>query len=155
MVRSLLTASGQWNSQLIYSSFVAEEAEAILSLPIGASRRDDSLLWHFEKSGSYTVKSGYRLSRLIQFRDDPSSSMLEDWWKTFWNIRLPQKVKIFLWKACHNWLPTLGNLARRGVEVEGRCPVCKEKPETTMHALWGCRSIKDIRGNCYLLKTLK
>ena len=66
---------------------------------IGATQRDDSLLWHFEKSGSYTVKSGYRLSRLIQFRDDPLSSKLVDWWKSLWSFQIPARVKIFVWKA--------------------------------------------------------
>ncbi|KAK2665802.1 hypothetical protein Ddye_004376 [Dipteronia dyeriana] len=38
----------------------AKEVEAILSIPTG-SNLDDYLLWHFEKDGNYSLKSGYKL----------------------------------------------------------------------------------------------
>ena len=65
IVRSLVTESGRWNSQLIRESFLANEADAILSLPLSATTMDDFLIWHFEKSGSYSVRSGYNLGCVL------------------------------------------------------------------------------------------
>ncbi|KAK2648336.1 hypothetical protein Ddye_015825 [Dipteronia dyeriana] len=83
LVRSLFTSSGRWNEQLILSSFLADKADEIISLPLGLSQDEDedSLLWHFEKSCAYSVKSGYRFGRMLLFRDPHSGSKSIDWWK--------------------------------------------------------------------------
>ncbi|KAK3207113.1 hypothetical protein Dsin_021159 [Dipteronia sinensis] len=60
---SLKLPSGDWNAVLIKNSFFIEEAKAILRLPSCASYLDDSLFWHFDKSGIFPVKSGYWLAR--------------------------------------------------------------------------------------------
>uniref|UniRef100_A0A7N2R3V3 RNase H type-1 domain-containing protein n=1 Tax=Quercus lobata TaxID=97700 RepID=A0A7N2R3V3_QUELO len=36
-------------------------------------------------------------------------------WKKFWKLKIPNKVKVFGWRACHNALPTGQNLMKRGV----------------------------------------
>ncbi|KAK2659285.1 hypothetical protein Ddye_005818 [Dipteronia dyeriana] len=53
--RSLFTTSDSRNEQLICTSFLGDEADAIMSLPLESSQAKDSLLWHFEKSGAYTA----------------------------------------------------------------------------------------------------
>ncbi|KAL5568229.1 hypothetical protein UlMin_024804 [Ulmus minor] len=58
-VSSLIIASGSWDSSLIRESFHEDEAEAILSLPLPRRSTSDTLLWHYDKSGHYTVRSGY------------------------------------------------------------------------------------------------
>ena len=37
---------------------------------------------------------------------------------------------------------------KRGLHVEAHCPLCERWPETTMHALWTCPTIKKIRSMC-------
>ncbi|KAL5803050.1 hypothetical protein ACOSQ3_031496 [Xanthoceras sorbifolium] len=44
MVSDLLLPSGGWNSSLIKSYFLWADAEAILKIPLSASRHADSLL---------------------------------------------------------------------------------------------------------------
>ncbi|KAK3218043.1 hypothetical protein Dsin_012013 [Dipteronia sinensis] len=60
------------------------------------------------------------------------------------SVEIPLKVEIFIWKACHEWIPTMINLARLGIVVQPLFPICKKKDETTVHALWGCRNLKLI-----------
>ncbi|KAK3193084.1 hypothetical protein Dsin_024394 [Dipteronia sinensis] len=152
LVSSLFTALGSWNDQLIWSSFSSEETKAILSLPRGSSRVDDSLLWHYDKSGRYSMRRGYKHGRALLSQDAPSSSTVVAWWKSPWKLHVPHKVRIFLWRVCHNWIPTMWNLASRGLQVELQCPICSKKPETTMHALWGCSGLKQLWKVCYFLK---
>ncbi|KAL5568114.1 hypothetical protein UlMin_024689 [Ulmus minor] len=58
-VSLLKTATGQWNSSLITDSFHPDEAAAILSLPTPNRPIADSLTWHYNKRGHYTVRSDY------------------------------------------------------------------------------------------------
>ncbi|KAL5822912.1 hypothetical protein ACOSQ3_020836 [Xanthoceras sorbifolium] len=48
---------------------------------------------------------------------------------------LPLKVKLFLWMAAHDWLPSLVSLASRGYLVDDVCPLCKLAFEN--HAVHG------------------
>ncbi|KAK2661448.1 hypothetical protein Ddye_000022 [Dipteronia dyeriana] len=65
-----------------------------------------------------------------------------------YKIKVPPKVKSFLWKACKKWLPTAFNLAGCGVPTEMLCLGCSKRPETTSHALWCCQTLKGIRLSC-------
>ncbi|KAL5856993.1 hypothetical protein ACOSQ3_004451 [Xanthoceras sorbifolium] len=51
---------------------------------------------------------------------------------------------MFIWRACHHWLPVMVCLATHNVPCDGVCPWCKCHPETIGHALWGCNSLKSI-----------
>ncbi|KAK3229333.1 hypothetical protein Dsin_001214 [Dipteronia sinensis] len=60
-------------------------------------------------------------------------------------IEIPSKVKVFIWRACGNWIPKMKNLCRGGVPVSPTCPLCAVKDESTWHALCGCRCLKDVQ----------
>jgi len=59
-VADLITASGQWNEDLVRQVFFLVDAEAILRTPI-RGRGDDIWAWELEKHGMYSVRSAYRL----------------------------------------------------------------------------------------------
>ncbi|KAK3230810.1 hypothetical protein Dsin_002691 [Dipteronia sinensis] len=52
---------GFWNDDLIWESFMSDDIEIILGIPCSSSSRQDSLIWHFEKFGFFSVKSAYHL----------------------------------------------------------------------------------------------
>ncbi|KAL5565829.1 hypothetical protein UlMin_028993 [Ulmus minor] len=147
-VSSLITASGSWDSSIIRESFHEDEAEAILSLPLPRRSTPDTLLWHYDKSGHYTVRSGYWLAN--KGRSVPSSSTvsLNSWWKRLWRLRVPAKIRIFIWKAFYNWIPSSVNLANHGVPSQKRCLICNEANDTTLHALWGCKVLDPLKEMC-------
>lgn len=47
---------------LLSSQFSQSEVDSIISIPISASHLEDHLVWHFNRSGEYSVKSGYWLA---------------------------------------------------------------------------------------------
>ncbi|KAK3205547.1 hypothetical protein Dsin_019593 [Dipteronia sinensis] len=150
LVRHLRTVSGGWNNQLVPQLFFKEDAEMILSIPLSNTCRDDSITWHYTVDGEYTVRSGYNLGMCRMVADSnfggSSNSGLENaesFWKTLWRINVPNKIKLFLWKACNNWLSTRANLAMRGIPADSTCVLCYRSPETTKHALWGCAKLKE------------
>ena len=49
-----------WDRELIWQNFHHEDAEAILRVPLSFRDIPDTVVWSDEKSGEYSVKSGYR-----------------------------------------------------------------------------------------------
>ncbi|KAL5567922.1 hypothetical protein UlMin_024497 [Ulmus minor] len=147
-VSSLVTATGAWDSTLIRASFHEDEANAILSLPLPRRTTSDSLIWHYHKSGHYTVRSGYWLASQCRSVPSSSTSSITHWWKKFWRLRIPSKIRIFLWKAFHDWIPSSVNLVRHGVPSRNRCLICNEADDTTLHALWGCNTLGPLKVLC-------
>ena len=41
-----------------------------------------------------------------------------------WKLKIPNKIRVFGWRACLDILPTQVNLARRKILAEDRCGVC-------------------------------
>jgi hypothetical protein len=59
-------------------------------------------------------------------------------------------IQLFLWKACNNILLTKGNLSRRVVTQDDKCPICKLDTKTIRHNLWSCQATKDVWMECPL-----
>lgn len=59
-------------------------------------------------------------------------------WRALWKLKIPPKVKHFLWCLCKGALPTRHNLVQRHVEIEDECPWCRDSPETTTHLFLLC-----------------
>ncbi|KAK3231080.1 hypothetical protein Dsin_002961 [Dipteronia sinensis] len=77
---------------------------------------------------------------------EPSNiSPRSSWWNTFWRVKIPMKVKMFIWKACQDWIPTKIDIGRRGVPTNGVCEACKCSAEDTLHTLWYCSKLNCIR----------
>jgi hypothetical protein len=56
--------TGQWDVQLVREIFWEEDVELILALPVHQGR-DNSLAWHYDKHGVFSVKIAYKVSELI------------------------------------------------------------------------------------------
>lgn len=92
------------------------------------------MVWLFEKSGSYTSKSGYALSRITSY---PHNIDPFPWKKTIWNLKTSPKLRSFLWKIKSAALPVGSALLARGIQVDPRCKRCGEV-ETPIHLLLTC-----------------
>jgi hypothetical protein len=67
-------------------------------------------------------------------------------WKRVWHVKGPLVVRVFLWKACSNILPTKINLNKRGIVEDSLCPICKQEGESVEHVLWDLRVSKGCLG---------
>ncbi|KAK3192992.1 hypothetical protein Dsin_024302 [Dipteronia sinensis] len=142
-----IAPSGSWNVPLLKNIFSIEDVNLILQIPICLSQREDDIIWHYEENGQFSVRSGYWIGRgLVNNEGSSNPGLMVSWWQSFWKTRIPIKIKIFVWKACHDWIPTMVNIACRGVQTDGLCGACKNSNETTLHSLWECNKLKHIRG---------
>jgi len=86
-----------------------------------------------------TTSSAYKMIVSCDSMSIAGSSNMENqkkFWKTLWQLQVPNKIKHFVWKACNDALPTKANLHYRHVTDSDTNDLCKEHPKDTIHALW-------------------
>ncbi|KAL5767157.1 hypothetical protein ACOSQ2_013940 [Xanthoceras sorbifolium] len=110
-VASLISPSSHsWDLAKLDQVFVAADRDSILEIPLSLGDCADSLIWHFDKTGEYSVKSGYRVAAQEKLSLSGSSSSPDSkWWLALWNLNIPPKIKIFIWRVCHNAIPSLSH----------------------------------------------
>lgn len=141
MVTDLIDDNQQWKEYLIHQHFKLEDAEQILRIPLPSSPKPDKIIWHYDKNGQYSVKNGHQLAQRIKHPDNPSCSKgIHCQWNVIWCLELPEKIKIFKWRAAMNLLPTAENLWKRKVLQDPICPRCKIKAESVRHAVMDCKA---------------
>ncbi|GLT35678.1 hypothetical protein SLA2020_101090 [Shorea laevis] len=144
-VCDLLDASGNWDVSKLSTCFTNEECKEIAKIPTGPC--PDNLVWHYNKFGKFTVKSAHFLAyKYINGFDimEGNNSVSSAEWKHLWKLKLPPKVKVFLWRAMLNRLPTLDNLLAKGVVNNALCQTCQLADESLMHILLYCPHVEPI-----------
>jgi hypothetical protein len=63
-----------WNEQLVHAMFLPHDAEEIMKIKVPMHDLEDTIAWHYEKNGKFTVRSAYRLASSINSEPPPSSS---------------------------------------------------------------------------------
>ncbi|KAK2640820.1 hypothetical protein Ddye_022583 [Dipteronia dyeriana] len=92
--------------------------DKILSLSTASARTDDILIWHYDKGGAYSVRSGYNVGlKLESCVSSSGTKSVARWWNMLWQPKIPPKVKKFIWKTCLNWILTTVNLYKSGMLV--------------------------------------
>jgi len=72
-------------------------------------------------------------------------------WKVVGSLSVPNPVKIFLWRACNNLLPTKSNLFHKRVVKEALCPCCGRDEEDMVHAPLELPNCKRCMGRSFFL----
>ena len=130
------------------ATFHMEEVEAICQIPLSQRGVNDDIIWLHNLKGLFTVKLAYHVARKLLTDGNrvgtSGGSVERKMWYAIWKLKLPNKIKIFGWRACHDILPTAVNLTRRKVISKNNCPLCMRELESTVHALWDYATVQDI-----------
>ena len=116
-------------------------------IPFCVTCQEDSVVWPKCRTGSYSVRSGYQLLCEAEAAGAPSRSTDEDvksFRKKIWQLKVPNKVRVFLWRACSSALPTKVGLYKRKVVADKLCDQCLVEVENEVHALWSCDGIREV-----------
>ena len=135
-------ANKKWDVQKVRTTFPPCLAMQVMQIPISYMGVSDRFLWPYTTDGNYSVKSGYHFikSEFIKTISQPETSASQNnlIWKFIWKVLAPQKIKLFLWRICHNAIPVRDNLHKRRIVNSPMCPACNQERETIEHALLLC-----------------
>jgi hypothetical protein len=90
--------------------------------------RQDQFIWKANKGGFFTVSSMYKI--LMLNGEIPRKSII-------WKLRIPLKIKIFLWYLKKGVILTKDNLAKRRWKGSLLCSFCNSK-ESIQHLFLDC-----------------
>ena len=136
----------RWDTNLLRGLFHPTEVDLILSIPLSPIPVEDKIMWPFNSSGVYSVKSGSRFlaNEAILSTSQANQHQHKDIWKRIWSLPVPNKVQNFLWRACRDAIPVKWNLRKRKILTDDVCEHCHSAPETTYHDLWECSKIFEV-----------
>lgn len=97
-------------------------------IPVNLTEQNDSFVWEVHKKGFFSVSSMYKA---IIYRDIVPRK------EAFWKLRVPLKIKIFLWYLRKGVILTKDNLAKRGWVGNTTCCFCNSS-ETIQHLFFDC-----------------
>ncbi|KAL0010776.1 hypothetical protein SO802_005884 [Lithocarpus litseifolius] len=123
--------------------------EAILRIPLSRRHIQDSIYWIHNSEGEYTIKSGYQLARQIVKEENMQGECSKTGkgdlvWSTLRKLHIPNKLKLFGWRFCHDILPTHENLARKTIIEDWTCELCIRRDESSLHVMWECSVAQDV-----------
>ncbi|XP_010431111.1 PREDICTED: uncharacterized protein LOC104715400 [Camelina sativa] len=126
-----------WHLPILEEYMDPADIPLIQSLAVSKSFRSDRLIWHYTKSGKYSVSSGYRLARELQKEAEfgPTCTVLR---AQAWKLEVPSKVHHFFWQVTSGSLPVKERIAHRGVRCDVTCQRCGSAVESINHALFEC-----------------
>ena len=68
----------------------------------------------------------------------------KSFWSSIWKIKVPGKIKHFLWKACSNSLPTKEKWMKRRILQDSVCQRCLNGSKDKVHSLWSCDGLREV-----------
>uniref|UniRef100_A0A803PA05 RNase H type-1 domain-containing protein n=1 Tax=Cannabis sativa TaxID=3483 RepID=A0A803PA05_CANSA len=138
-VCNLLVLDGSgWDEEVVVDLFEQREQRLILQIPVQYGHDQDKITWIGEVLSLFTVKSAHRMMEEMNGENTHDAAALEVFWKKFWALKLPPKMKNLVWRACQGCLPTMIQLRTKRVHVSTICLVCDSHEESIYHALVDC-----------------
>lgn len=130
-----------WDADIVRDLFTVEEARCILGIQLSSREEEDYWYWLKEKSGDYSVKSAFRW--LQGQKEGVVNEREGQVWKKLWQMKLPPKIKDFIWRAVWGCISTRVQLISRRVEIPAMCPVCNTEDESIVHCLLNCSNAQE------------
>ncbi|CAM8920557.1 unnamed protein product [Rhodiola kirilowii] len=120
------------------------EAASIVRYGAEWDSREGKYQWRRDGAGRFSVKGAYLCAREMErIRNPPEGEQsdpreVQRFWKSFWRLKVPNKIKNFGWRLYHDSLPTMANLEKRGVDVLNKCCLCGIRGESSIHLFKNC-----------------
>lgn len=98
--------------------------------------QEDQWVWTADSSVIFSVSSAYRVILDLQYPLQHST-----FFSVIWKLKVPPKIKFFIWRIALNRVATRDNLRKRGILItddEYKCPFCSLVEQSISHLLFQC-----------------
>ena len=99
-VSSLIEANRrEWKTKVIQELFLPSEASMIMGIPLSLRITEDRVIWAYTPLGVYSTNSAYKLLTDKNVQGNSNCEPQRRFWKGIWELRVPHKIKHFVWRA--------------------------------------------------------
>jgi hypothetical protein len=125
-----------WNNTLVNTIFNASDAVAKLATPLYPRLTLDQRIWKATTDGLYIVKYAYHICSDSLHAATPIHGDAR--WSCIWSMKIPPRVRAFIWHLANQCFPTRANLINQGIHRKDSCVYCDILAETQMHTFFVC-----------------
>lgn len=154
LVSQLIDAtSATWRYNLIRSTFLPTDAEAILAIPLCTRNIDDFMVLELRKKRGIYCRSAYHMIINTKFHREnwleenggPANAATEDKaWRSMWKVKVPSKLKVFCRRLAQHSIPSADVLHHWHMADPSRCTLCGMRDSwrqallrcTMSHSIW-------------------
>ena len=65
-------------------------------------------------------------------------------WSLIWSSKVAPKIKYFIWKLVHGFIPTKVNLQEKTIPIDDLCVVCGREREMVCHIMLECALSREV-----------
>ncbi|CAN1786746.1 Putative ribonuclease H protein At1g65750 [Linum perenne] len=124
---------GTWNLTFLHEVLLPNSIPLVIGMqPPKSSSGEDRLVWGLEDKGIFSIKTAYLLLKDINTGEEEYD------WRLAWRWRGPNRIKHFIWLACHNRILTNEERNRRHLTNQVVCPRCSIHSESLSHVIRDC-----------------
>ncbi|XP_020412737.1 uncharacterized protein LOC109947231 [Prunus persica] len=133
-----------WNINKLLQVLLPEAVMRIVSIHVDIEGNlPDTCIWGPTSNGVFSVKTAYELS--ARFNDVPGSP-----WNFIWNLKIPPRVKMFIWLLTQKKILTNVQRVRRKLSRDPSCPLCHYHEESLQHLFISCPRVLTLWRSFYL-----
>ncbi|XP_073362839.1 uncharacterized protein [Aegilops tauschii subsp. strangulata] len=145
--------SRTWNRPALMQHFVKPDVDVIMSIPLSFRVQQDFWAWHYDKRGVFSVRSAYKMisgikhqrEEWLEHRASNSNKEAEKKaWSQIWKVKIPSKVRVFVWRLAQMSLPTGTVRHSRKMATSPSCSICNEEVDSWRHSLFDCRMARCV-----------
>ena len=135
--------AGIWKADLVRSIYTGPQCSNILRIPLSKTGAvADKVLWKHSTSREFVVKNAYKMLLKDEALKSPGHLRPPlipcEVWNLIWNVKVPYKVNLFIWRILQDSIPTFLTLKNKGIGTNSTCPLCNEDDESTSHIFLHC-----------------
>ena len=136
-----------WKTKAVQQLFLPHEAKIIFGIPLSIRCPTNRIILAHTPSSMFTTCSAYKLLVSCDASSTAGGSnpkAQKKIWKGIWQLRVPNKIRHFVWRIYNNALPIMVNLYRRQIVPSACCAQCNALPEDFLHVVWSCEAISGV-----------
>lgn len=108
--------SGPWLMDPKPIRFKLGQFEYNSKIPICKTERNDRWIWHYTTNGVFSTRSAYKVYANRMREAECSTTPTEMvWWQRLWKLKIPNKIRLFLWRVFFEIVPTNSVLNKRHI----------------------------------------
>lgn len=134
-VADLVTDSGGWNLGILRPIMGAGVQRFFSEVVPRDSLGNDYIRWLPTGNGEFSVKSAYNMI----VKSSPTNRN----YKAIWKLKVPEKVRLFVWRLSHDRLLTRERCSC-WFGSSDRCHLCPNQVESTLHVLRDCSAAASL-----------